>query len=377
MPKPSFTNQQIYADLASRIEESPALLPAQRQRDDAFVDLFVGREDHEIRAIVEAEPQVANIFYSVLYDRVIREAAMDGLNAVNPYEVFQGPSDPNKWGYVATDVIDSDAFDGTASPIPTNPPRVASFFSDARVDRTFTVTVSDEQLRSAFNSPTGVSSLVSLILKRVRDSAQLYVRDYVETKLGIAAPVTVVQAIMPVVEIASTDYNLPLTASPTLADFDSDGRETALRFRAWLKQLRAKMVRASDDFNLGDTDGPFTSNLPEGRGILLVDSNTIAGMAVTADQLYNDGTNIGALFERVIEVPGLAATQETSAGVGKYNTIAMIVDPQFFEYRLALDTTREWKNEKGLYTNYFHHLWLHSLTAPVVSAVAIQIKTAL
>lgn len=386
-----YTNQEIINFILDDIEANPRKLVEEQMRDQNFISLFGGKSDHEIRGVILDYPLNANIFASVLYDRVISKGVVEGLNTKDKFSIFRREELKNasRWYRIATDVKDVKEFEPEASPIPKTESRIGVCYSDEpiriRIDFTFSV----QQLASAFESETGLSELLSAEMKAVRDTANIYRNQIMidkiksvivdgdvlkETLYSFNGLKMVNQYDIGVsvfenyfkntgIEIAF-DYlsNLYDTGDAGESNFKVK-QKTAIEY--FVDTLKIKLLNdlkqmsePSRKFNIGDSDGGYMRSLSKENAVLIINSKL-----ATLNDFYKR-INLNDYFTEVIEIA------DTELVENEEHFGYMIVDKNFFEIRDMLDTTLDWTNPKSLYTNYFTHIWFGTLTNPFVNALA-------
>lgn len=384
-----YTNQEIINFILDDIEVNPRKLVEEQMRDQNFVTLFGGKSDHEIRGVILDYPLNANIFASVLYDRVISKGVVEGLNTKDKFSIFRREELKNasRWYRIATDVKEVKEFEPESSPIPKTESRFGVCYSDEpiriRIDFTFSV----QQLATAFESETGLSELLSAEMKAVRDTANIYRNQIMIDKIKsviINGDIKTEYLFdfgnfqQDSVILNFKNYFKNLGGRGTTIDYlaslfntgDHDDapnkvkQKTAIEyfvdtFKITLLDDLKQMSEPSRKFNVGDTDGPFMRSLSKENAVLIINSRL-----ATLNDFYKK-INLNDYFTEVIEINDT----DIEAGSGIYFGY-MIVDKNFFEIRDMLDTTLDWTNPKSLYTNYFTHIWFGTLTNPFVNALA-------
>lgn len=379
-----YTNQEIINFILDDIEANPRKLVEDQMRDQNFISLFGGKSDHEIRGVILGYPLNANIFASVLYDRVISKGVVEGLNTKDKFSIFRREELKNasRWYRIATDVKDVKEFEPESSPIPKTESRIGVCYSDEpvriRIDFTFSV----QQLASAFESETGLSELLSAEMKAVRDTVNIYRNQIMIDKIrDVILNVQVREGILFKFDELGEDVginNLKQYFRNNDADITLDylnslyntgdnvsnfnvKQKTALEyivdsFKIKLLDDLKRMSEPSRDFNIGDSDGGYMRSLSKENAVLIINSRL-----ATLNDFYKK-INLNEYFTEVIEIADTTIFENA-----KYLGY-MIVDKNFFEIRDMLDTTLDWTNPKSLYTNYFTHVWFGTLTNPFVNA---------
>ncbi len=377
-----YTNQEIVNFILDDIEANPRKLVEDQMRDQNFISLFGGKSDHEIRGVILDYPLNANIFASVLYDRVISKGVVEGLNTKDKFSIFRREELKNasRWYRIATDVKDVKDFDPDVSPIPKTESRIGVCYSDEPIRIRIDFTFSPQQLASAFESETGLSELLSAEMKAVRDTINIYrnqvmidkiksvkVRDevlYDFTRYADDTGITMFKHYFK--DVSSDDLVIDyLNTFFDTTDIGSGGKKVKQKpaieyfvdtFKIKLLDDLKRMSEPSRNFNKGDSDGPYMRSLNKENAVLIINSRL-----ATLNDFYKK-INLNDYFTEVIEIAD-TEIMENEAYIGY-----MIVDKNFFEIRDMLDTTLDWTNPKSLYTNYFTHVWFATLTNPFVNA---------
>ena len=385
-----YTNQEIVNFILDDIEANPRKLVEDQMRDQNFVSLFGGKSDHEIRGVILDYPLNANIFASVLYDRVISKGVVEGLNTKDKFSIFRREELKNasRWYRIATDVKEVNDFEPESSPIPKTESRIGVCYSDEPIRIRIDFTFSPQQLATAFESETGLSELLSAEMKAVRDTVNIYRNQVMIDKIKSVIENNDVKKGML--------YNFPALGSMGIdiavfldyfANFDNTNvaldylhsiftdddtipnrvkQKTTLEYIVDTFKIKVlddlkRMSEPSRDFNIGDSDGAYMRSLNKENAVLIINSRL-----ATLNDFYKK-INLNDYFVDVIEINDTMIGDTVSFGY-------MIVDKNFFEIRDMLDTTLDWTNPKSLYTNYFTHIWFGTLTNPFVNAFARNIS---
>ena len=383
----TYTNQEIVKFILDDIESNPQKLVENQMRDQNFVALFGGKSDHEIRGVILDYPLNANIFASVLYDRVISKGVVEGLNTKDKFSIFRREplKNASRWYRIATDVKDVKDFEPESSPIPKTESRFGVCYSDEPIRIRIDFTFSTQQLASAFESETGLSELLSAEMKSVRDTANIYrnqvmidkIKTVIENddvKKGVLYNLPMLKGMEQFIEYFANQDNAIVALDYLNSIFTDDDtkpnrvkQKTALEyivdtFKIKLLDDLKRMSEPSRDFNIGDSDGAYMRSLNKENAVLIINSRL-----ATLNDFYKK-INLNDYFVDVIEISDTFLTEDGDVSFGY-----MIVDKNFFEIRDMLDSTLDWTNPKSLYTNYFTHIWFGTLTNPFVNAFARNI----
>ena len=356
-------NNELIKFISDDIRENPSTLIEDVIRDENFVNLFEGKSNHEIRGIIYDYPQNQNIFASVLYDRVISKGVVEGLEAVEKFKVFKREDlkYASNWYRLATDVKETKDFNPTASPIPTSESRKGIVYSNEPKRKLIEFTFSNEQLATAFESETGLSELLASEMKSVRDTISLYINEEIKGLIMEGA-----NAEMPKNfkwEMLSSDTSIAdLLGYSSPIVFDEGTLNVARTIKTSILNDVEMLSEPSRDFNIGDTDGGYMRNIPKGQGVLIIHSKLLSLLNIESDSLFGNKSNWEKYFKDIITITPINAFNGNEFTYG-------IFDERSIEYRIMLNKTLEWTNPRGLYTNYFTHVWLGTLVNPYQSAL--------
>src|SRR5690606_3209345 len=296
-----YTNQEIVNFILDDIEANPRKLVEDQMRDQNFISLFGGKSDHEIRGVILDYPLNANIFASVLYDRVISKGVVEGLNTKDKFSIFRREELKNasRWYRIATDVKEVKEFEPEASPIPKTESRIGVCYSDEPIRIRIDFTFSPQQLATAFESETGLSELLSAEMKAVRDTANIYrnqvmidkiksvIKDHHVkanylfdfTALGDDVGISSFKNYFKNAEAEVTiDYLNSLFNTGEHSDSSYNVKQkTALEYFVDLFKIKLlddlkQMSEPSRKFNKGDSDGPYMRSLNRENAVLIINS---------------------------------------------------------------------------------------------------------
>lgn len=357
-------NNELIKIISDDIRDNPSTLIEDTIRDENFINLFEGKSNHEIKGIIYDYPQNQNIFASVLYDRVISKGVVEGLEAVEKFKVFKREDlkYASNWYRLATDVKDTKDFNPTASPIPTSESRKGVAYSNDPLRKLVEFTFSNEQLATAFESETGLSELLASEMKSVRDTIALYINEEIKSII-----------------LETGEGSLPknfkwsyldnggiiqgILDNDTVVEFNEDMLNMARTIKTTILNDVEMLSEPSREFNMGDTDGGYMRNIPKGQGVLVIHSKLLSLLNIESDSLFGNKSNWEKYFKDIITIGGNVVYGTTN--VFTYG----IFDDRSIEYRIMLNKTLEWTNPRGLYTNYFTHLWLGTLVNPYQNAL--------
>jgi hypothetical protein len=225
-------------------------------------------------------------------------------------------------------------------------PNVKTLFHERNRQDIYTQTIQDESLKSAFVSWGNFESFVSGIINSIYNSAEVDEYEYMKLLIDNYYSKDLF-AIVPVTH--PTD-----TTSAT----------------AFVKQLRAtaqKMTLPSGSRDYNSLAVRTRTDMSDLHLIISADLNAEIDVDVLAKAFNMDKTAfLGNVT--VIDNFGTAGTAAGSTGIGSIE--AVLVDKEWFmvfDNLLKLETVR---NPKGLYWNYFYHVWQTMSVSRFSNAVA-------
>lgn len=226
---------------------------------------------------------------------------------------------------VFVDILTANNFDGTATDVFTK----ASANVDAiyhKQDRKlqYTVSVSDNQIKTAFKSEANLRKFVEAIVNSLYSSR--FHDEYIMTK-----------------ELLGTYKNGAIVQVDSITT-----QATALDFLQKIKQIIRNLTYMSTHYNKKGV----TTFTDEGNQVLLIDKDVMSVIEKHMSGVFNMSTVLPNI--QVIEV------DDFGSYTGRY---AMIVDKEAVKIYDTLSTTESIRNPKGMYTNYFVNLWaLYSIS---------------
>lgn len=405
------TNKQYYDFLKESIKESPSFTNDARAKEiDALnlvyedVENGIYRSKADIGTIIIDEPHTANAFITVLYDRIVRDGTRENLKSVNKLEIFQSQDLSNGIGFSVTVVDKYDVEDhaDNLSPIGNFDSRVGEAISMPPLKKRVEFTFSQSQLQTAFLNDSGISGLLASMINKVKETLNIFVYgtlkdqiikadttsdlnvNFITQEIDVTSDTTLTGLRQVILRTAGNIFENGVATqvlTNNADDLESLLSETPLKDiqLSGLKELIArinddvlKMSEPSTAYNYGDTDGGFTSNLPLGEGILVINAKVLSALNVTADSLFNSNSDYGKYFKQVIPIYVDEATGKTDKLVFGYS----ILHPQAIEYKYLLNKSLEWTNPRSLYTNFFTHMWYSILCNPFVSSLCKFFRTA-
>ena len=208
----------------------------------------------------------------------------------------------------------------------------------------YKLSISDEQLKSAFMSADGLSQMTQGLIRSATSSSEY--DEYMMIKTLIGASVEKVFEI----------NNL----------FKLDENAQAKKITKTVQALVNKFRFMSTEYN---KQGVHTHCLPSECVII-----------TTPDQLANLNVELLATAFNVpyAEMPSRIVVIDSflkADGTDDIDTVCIVADMDLVQFRNTLDTWETFRNPDGLMTNMFHHVWGSACGCGFVNAVKIKNKT--
>ena len=208
----------------------------------------------------------------------------------------------------------------------------------------YKLSISDEQLKSAFMSADGLSQMTQGLIRSATSSSEY--DEYMMIKTLIGASVS------KEVEIQGL--------------FKLDENAQAKKITKTVQALVNKFRFMSTEYN---KQGVHTHCLPSECVII-----------TTPDQLANLNVELLATAFNVpyAEMPSRIVVIDSflkADGTDDTDTVCIVADMDLVQFRNTLDTWETFRNPDGLMTNMFHHVWGSACGCGFVNAVKIKNKT--
>ena len=208
----------------------------------------------------------------------------------------------------------------------------------------YKLSISDEQLKSAFMSADGLSQMTQGLIRSATSSSEY--DEYMMIKTLIGASVS------KEVEIQGL--------------FALDENAQAKKITKTVQALVNKFRFMSTEYN---KQGVHTHCLPSDCVII-----------TTPDQLANLNVELLATAFNVpyAEMPSRIVVIDSflkADGSDDTDTVCIVADMDLVQFRNTLDTWETFRNPDGLMTNMFHHVWGSACGCGFVNAVKIKNKT--
>ena len=205
----------------------------------------------------------------------------------------------------------------------------------------YKLSISDEQLKSAFMSADGLSQMTQGLIRSATSSSEY--DEYMMIKTLIGASVS------KEVEIQGL--------------FKLDENAQAKKITKTVQALVNKFRFMSTEYN---KQGVHTHCLPSDCVII-----------TTPDQLANLNVELLATAFNVpyAEMPSRIVVIDSflkADGTDDTDTVCIVADMDLVQFRNTLDTWETFRNPDGLMTNMFHHVWGSACGCGFVNAVKIK-----
>lgn len=209
----------------------------------------------------------------------------------------------------------------------------------------YKLSISDEQLKSAFMSADGLSQMTQGLIRTATSSAEY--DEYMMIKALIGA---------------SVEKELEITGL-----FALDENAQAKKITKTVQALVNKFRFMSDQYN---KQGVHTHCLPQDC-VIITTPDQLANLNV---ELLATAFNVSyaEMPSRIVVVDGFV----TADGSDDNDTVCIVADMDLIQFRNTLDTWESFRNPDGLMTNMFHHVWGSACGCGFVNAVKIKNKNA-
>ena len=315
-----------------------------------------------IGATIMDYPALQNEFLNALVNRIGR-VILTSKSYQNPWAMF-------KKGFLEFGETIEEVFTNLAKPFQFDPavaeneifkreiPDVRSAFHVLNYQKFYKATVSQEQLRMAFMSWDGVTSLISsivesmytaanydefitmkyLLCKRIL-SGEMYWATPSDAALETKEIVKSIRKNSDNITFLSPKYNIAGVYNST-----EKNNQYIIIPSMWLAEIDVEVLAAA--FNMSKVE--FMGH------VVLVDSFTDIDTA-RLNELFKDDPTYTEFGESDIQALNLVA--------------AVLVDKDFFMIFDNLQNFTENYNGQGLYWNYFYHVWKTFSTSPYANAI--------
>ena len=208
----------------------------------------------------------------------------------------------------------------------------------------YKLSISDEQLKSAFMSADGLSQMTQGLIRSATSSSEYDEYMMIKTLIG-----------------ASVEKSIEIQGL-----FKLDENAQAKKITKTVQALVNKFRFMSTEYN---KQGVHTHCQPSDCVII-----------TTPDQLANLNVELLATAFNVpyAEMPSRIVVIDSflkADGSDDTDTVCIVADMDLVQFRNTLDTWETFRNPDGLMTNMFHHVWGSACGCGFVNAVKIKNKT--
>ena len=279
--------------------------------------------------------------------------------AVEPYEAQDNPA----WNLQEGDVVEQDKV--------TIPHLVVKFYND---DGTFEIpyTITDEQMRSAFTTPTQLGSFVSMIETIVRQSVELRVKQYQRRAINNMIGLTIKDSAMDTGANTKTTakcvnllklYKDNVDSSTTLTATNCIYDKDFIRFAvSEMDKYVARIKEATKLFNIGKK----LRWTPKNRlhFILLSDVKAKANIYLQSDTFHNEFTKLPeareiAFWQGVgddfsfVDASTIDIKTTNGDNIEASGILGVMFDTDALGVNRYYEKTTAHRNEHGEFTNYW------------------------
>lgn len=321
------------------------------------------------QAITAFQPRM-NEFVSALVNRIARVVVTSRMYS-NPWAFAKkglleyGESIEE----IFVDIADSVPFDplkAETEVFKRNKPNIRSMFHAMNLQTEYPVTVSQQQLRQAFLSASGVTDLIARIVNSLYSAAnydEFIMMKYVIAVVADAGGLAF-ETITPVTNQATAEAAIvKIKANSTLFGFMSD-KYTSAGNMNFVDMGSVYVITTADFDALTDVDVLAKA--------FNMDRANWAGRHVPIDSFaFNEAeiTRLGQLLADDAAYQANPITLNGTLNTALGTISAIMMDEQFLQVYDVLNEFTEIYNPKGLYWNEFYHLWKIYSASPFVNVL--------
>lgn len=318
----------------------------------------------EIGATIMDYPALQNEFLNALVNRIGR-VILTSKSYQNPWAMF-------KKGFLEFGETIEEVFTNLAKPFQFDPavaeneifkreiPDVRSAFHVLNYQKFYKATVSQEQLRMAFMSWDGVTSLISSIVESMYTAAnydEFITMKYLLCKRMVSGEMYWANPLTDMSQLTGKDIVKSIRQSSDNLTFLSPKYNLAGVYNSTEKNNQYIIIPSKwmAEFDVEVLAAAFNMDKVEFMGhVVLVDSFNDLDTA-RLSELFKDDPTYTELSENDIQYLQSVA--------------AVLVDKDFFMIFDNLQNFTENYNGQGLYWNYFYHVWKTFSTSPYANAI--------
>jgi hypothetical protein len=330
-----------------------------------------------IGAIICDNPQLQNEFLNALVNRIGR-VIYTSKSYQNPWAVLKRGM--MEFGETEEEIFinlckveNYDPSDAETTLFKRNVPDVRTTFRVINYKKLYPMTIQNDDLRTAFLSWDGVTSLISKLVESIYTSAEydeFLVMKYLLAQHILAGHLTPIQ----IAAVSSDNAKEIVTKIKQISN--------GFRFMSAKYNMAAvpQLSRPDEQYIIVNTDFDASMDVNVLASAFNMDKAEFVGRRILVDSFGElDTARLGEIFE------GDPTYEEISADdLAKLDTVpAVLIDRDFLAIYDNLIQFTEQYNGKGLYWNYFLHLWktfsispfansaVFTPTAPGVTAVTV------
>ena len=208
----------------------------------------------------------------------------------------------------------------------------------------YKLSISDEQLKSAFMSADGLSQMTQGLIRSATSSAEYDEYMMIKTLIG-----------------ASVEKSIEIQGL-----FKLDENAQAKKITKTVQALVNKFRFMSTESN---KQGVHTHCLPS-ECVIITTPDQLANLNV---ELLASAFNVpyAEMPSRIVVIDSFINKDKTDDN----DTVCIVADMDLVQFRNTLDTWETFRNPDGLMTNMFHHVWGSACGCGFVNAVKIKNKT--
>ena len=244
-------------------------------------------------------------------------------------------------------------------------PDVQSAFHTLNFAKQYPQTIKEEQLRQAFLSMNGVTDLISKITQAMytgMEYDEFIVMKFMLARIALKGKITPI--------------NIPIINKDNMLDIVSKIKETSGNLKYMSPNYN--MAHVQNQTEVGEQYIILSNNFDSKMDVQVlasafnIDKADFIGQRVGVDSFgIVDSDRLAILFAKDNSYVPLTAPE-----LSQLDAIpAMIVDKEFFMIFDNLLTMRDVPNGKGLYWNYFLHVWKTFSVSPFANAVLFTTLT--
>lgn len=296
-------------------------------------------------AILDYQP-AKEAFYNSFLTKITRQL-FEGINGNNIFKFLKGPMTEGDIEDSYVDYIKGENFDGgTTNPFTQNKPDVEVLYHKVDRQLKYKTTVSDKQLRKAFLSDSGLSTLINKVVDSLTQSAEH--DEYVMFKQLLVDSF--------LYEYDKDEDSYDTTSKYTILS----GTSKSELVENYLYELKKHSMNMT--FNTREYNGMGVLNKSSYDNQIIVMHKDYAldiDMGVLANTFNVDKMKLDGKVIVVDDFNNSTLTNEDTIGdiVGDGKIVGCIFDRRGVRFWDSLRTMETLRNPDALYTNYWLHIW--------------------